>query len=278
MKNSLFSTYIQLVVLIASFLLLFSHTFIGLVKDWSINPNYSHGCLIPLITAFMIWQKREGISLASVKPNNWGLPIIIFGMALHVVANLGAEFFTMRVAVVVTLLGLSVFLIGKEITQKIATPIAYLLFMIPIPAVLWNKIAFPLQIFASNMAAMTIRSLGISVLREGNILYLTNATLEVVDACSGIRSLLSLLALSAAFAYLSNHPRMKKWILFFSAVPIAVLVNIIRLSITASLASYFGEKVAEGFLHEFSGILVYLLGLILLVSTHVILLKMRKTS
>jgi exosortase len=278
MKKSLSTTSIQLVVLVSSFAVLFSHTIIALVEDWSTNPNYSHGFLIPLIAVFMIWQKREEISPASFKQSNWGLVVIALGMMLHIVARLGAELFTMRLAIVVTLFGLSLYFMGKEITRKTAIPIAYLLFMIPIPAILLNKITFPLQIFSSRMAEEVIQFMGISVLREGNILRLTNATLEVVDACSGIRSLLSLLALSAAFAYLSDHSRINKWVLFVSAIPIAILVNIIRLSLTAGLASYFGEKVAEGFLHEFSGMLIYILALIMLAGVHVILLKMRRKS
>ncbi|MEW6213679.1 MAG: exosortase/archaeosortase family protein [Nitrospirota bacterium] len=277
MKNSLISTYIQLMVLVLSFLLLFNYTLIELFKDWSTNPNYSHGFLVPCITAFMIWQKREKLCLSSLSPSNWGLLILIMGMIVHVVANLGAELFTMRIAMVITIFGFSIYFMGGKITRNIAVPLGYLIFMIPIPAVLWNKIAFPLQIFASRMAEIVIRAMGISVLREGNILYLTNTTLEVVDACSGIRSLITLSALSAAFAYLSNHSIPKKWILFTAALPIALLVNIIRLSLTAGLASRFGEKVAQGFIHEFSGLFIYLLGLVLLVSVHGVLSKLRRT-
>jgi len=278
MKNSIFSTYIQSVILVLSFLLVFNHTIIALFKDWSTNPNYSHGFLIPFITAFMIWQKREELCLSSFRPGNWGLLVIITGMILHIVANLGAELFTMRLAIVITLFGLSIYLLGRKNTQKIAVPLAYLIFMIPIPAIIWNKIAFPLQIFASRMAEIVIRAIGITILREGNILYLTNTTLEVVDACSGIRSLITLLALSAALAYVSNHSRIKKWILFTLSIPIALLANIIRLSLTAGLAVRFGEKAAQGFIHEFSGIFIYLLGLTLLASVHVFLSRHRRSS
>jgi len=130
-----------------------------------------------------------------------------------------------------------------------------------------------MKLFSSSIAERAIHALGISVLREGNILILASTTLEVADACSGLRSLTSLLALSAALAYLSSHTRWKKWLLFISACPIAILVNIIRLVLTAGLASRFGEAVAQGFLHEFSGWLIFLLGLAMLVSTHSLLSK-----
>ncbi len=263
-KKNLLSTYIQLFILTSSFLILFTPTLIDLEKDWLENPNYSHGFLVPVIAAYMIWQKKGEICSLPVKSSNWGLLIITFGMIVHVVSNLGAELFTMRLAIIITLFGISLFLLGKGITQKIAIPFAYLIFMIPIPAIIWNRIAFPLQIFVSKMAEIIIQNIGISVLREGNILYLTNAALEVVDACSGLRSLISLLALSAAFAYLSSHSKVKKWVLFVSAIPIAIIVNVLRLSSTAGLASRFGEGVVQGFPHELLGMVTFLFGLILL--------------
>lgn len=270
-KKLLSLDFLQLIILIASFGALFYHTIVELVRDWFINPNYSHGFLIPVITGYMIWEKRKEIHSLPLNPSNTGLLVIVAGLLLHLLGSIGAEFFTMRIAVIVIILGISLYLLGGKITKKLMIPIAYLIFMIPIPAIIWNKIAFPLQIFASKMAEMTIRAVGITVLREGNIIYLANTTLEVVDACSGLRSLTALLALSTAFAYLSSHSWFKKWVLLLSAIPIAILVNIIRLSVTAYLASRFGEKIAQGLMHEFSGLLIYILALIMLTGVHIIL-------
>jgi exosortase len=267
------STFVQTALLGIVFAWMFQNTLSELVADWSTNDNYSHGFLIPFISGYMVWQKRERLAELPVGTNYWGLALVAGGVGLHLVGNVGAELFTMRFSLVVMVAGLVGYLFGFRVLREAAVPIAYLVFMIPLPAIIWNKIAFPLQLFAAKWTAEVVRLLGIPILREGNILHLANTSLEVVDACSGLRSLTSLLALSAAFAYISPLRNWSKWVLFLAAVPIAVFVNMVRLTATAIMAHYIGEEAAQGFLHDMSGMLVFGLAFILVFAFSVVLSK-----
>jgi len=264
---------LQIAILTAAFGLLFHHTIAKLVGDWSTDDNFSHGFLVPLIAAYMIWHYRERLTTITVRSSNWGYLLLAGGMLAHVTGNVGAELFVQRFSIILTLMGLTVIFFGVQVFKHTFVPLIYLLLMIPIPAIIWNKIAFPLQLFAAKLSADFIALIGITVLREGNIIHLTNTTLEVVDACSGLRSLTSMLALSAAFAYISSLTKTAKWMLFLSAVPIAIAVNIVRLTVTAILARYVGPETAQGFLHDLSGFMIFFVALILLYLTQVLLLR-----
>ena len=273
MESKRLMPYGAMILLIMAFFWLYHQVIVDLVKDWMSDDNYSHGFFIPLISGYIVWNSRKKLAEQEISPANSGIVFLILGLVVFVLGYVGAELFTMRFSMLIVLFGLVVFLWGWGIAKIVFCPIAYLAFMIPLPAILWNQIAFPLKLFATKLAYGVISALGIAVYREGNILHLTTTTLEVADACSGLRSLTSLLALSGAFALLSNHSCWKKLALFISAIPIAILVNIFRLAVTAILATFYGEKVAQGFLHEASGVIVFILAIALLYCVHLVLLR-----
>jgi len=259
-------TWLLMGAVLAAVLWLYLPFLKTLVAAWETNDDYSHGYFIPFLAIYFIYCQRDALKNIIVRPSNTGILVIAAGLAQLVVAKVGSEFFLQRTSMIILLIGLVLFLLGWEYLYKLFLPLAYLIFMIPLPAIIWNKIAFPMQLFSSFLTEKVITFLGIPIFREGNILHLAETTLEVVAACSGLRSLVTMFALSAALAMLSELPNWKRWLLFFSAIPIAVIANISRLVITALMASRMGSAAAQGFLHEFSGIVVFILGLILLLA------------
>lgn len=266
----------HLIPLVLAFGLLYQKAILKLISDWSVDPNFSHGFLIPFVCLYMVWYKQNEIRQIPARPSHMGIYIILLGMLVHIVGNVGAELFLMRFSMIITLSGILIYYFGIQMYKTLLVPVAYLILMIPIPAILWNQIAFPLQMFAAKISSETIGLLSIPVYREGNILHLANTSLEVVDACSGIRSLTSLLALTGAFAFLTHLGRLKKWVLFLSAIPIAVAVNVVRLTVTGALAAWVSPETAHGFLHDMSGLLIFGVALVLVYAVYLIEMKLEK--
>ena len=260
-----------LLIVLGGLAVLYHAIFVGMIQDWSTNDNYSHGFFIPLISGYMVWCMKDELGRLPLQPVNWGMLLLIAGLGQLYIAKVGSEYFLQRSSIILVLLGIVLFLAGTAVARRVIVPVVYLLFMVPLPAIIWNKIAFPMQLFSSAVTEAVVRVIGIPVMREGNVLHLVQTTLEVVDACSGLRSLTTMFALSAAFAWFSALSPTRKWILFLAAAPIAILANIVRLTGTAGLASLYGEKVAQGFLHDFSGLFVFVIGLFLLIFTNKLL-------
>jgi len=245
-----------------------------LIIDWGINPDYSHGYLIPFISIYMMWhaikERQPTVYLSSM----WELLPLLAGIALQVVALVGTEHFLQGVSLIIVLWGLSLSLGGKEVARCLAVPILYLIFMIPLPSIIWNKISLLLKLQASNITSFFLTTCGsIPFMQEGNIFHLTGGALEVADACSGLRSLISMLALGVLIAFISRYPVWKKWVLVIAAFPIAIISNIIRLLLLVFLADRYGIGIAESFMHTFSGVFVFVIGLIMLFGVHEMLAR-----
>jgi exosortase len=229
-----------------------------------------HGFFVPLVVGFIIWQRREELAEVEVRPNWWGLVVVLFGAVQMMLGTLGVELFTSRAAFVVTVIGSVWFLGGTAILKKLVFPLALLFLMVPIPAVVYNQVTFKLQLLASRLADSSLEILSVPVVREGNILELPNMHLQVVEACSGIRSLLTLTFLSLVYGYLFEKRLWVRVALFMSTIPIAILANGSRITATGIL-SQVKPELAEGFFHESTGWILFLISLGLLVVFHGIL-------
>jgi len=259
-------------VLFALIILLYAPVLEGLVLQWWNDPDYGHGFLVPLFSAFVLYRERERCRKSEIKPSNFGLLVMIGAVALLLLGSLGAELFTSRFSLLVLLAGMILFLAGWKFLRAISFPLGFLVLMIPIPVIVYNQITFPLQLLASRLASALLELVGVPVLRDGNVLVLSNYSLEVAEACSGIRSFMSLIALAIAYGYLAESRVLLRCILVVLIIPIAIATNAIRITAAGVLARHFGSAAAQGFLHEFSGWLTFLLALFLVFVSHWILL------
>jgi exosortase A len=268
---------IKFSILIVSLAILYFRVIQGLVADWIHLPDFSHGFLIPVVSFYFVYERRKQLSILTPSGSWAGFVLLLFGIILLFLGNLSTEYFTMRFSLLVVTGGVVLFLLGRDYFKTLLFPIAFLIFMIPIPSILMDRITFPMQLFASKVAALTLYLIGIPILREGNVMLLANTSLEVAEACSGIRSLISLLALSVVFAYISQKVIWKRVLLFLSTFPIAIIANAARVSGTGILAHYYGDRVAQGFFHGFSGWILFVVAVVCLFVVGTFLSKIKKT-
>ena len=262
-KNKFYLAFISIVTIAVA---LYWPIIVPMVKVWASDDNYSHGFLVPIISLYLAYMRRNDLQAATVRPCNSGIALIAFGLILLILGWVATEYLTMRSSLVVVIAGLVLYLLGWEIFKILLAPLWYLFLMVPIPAVLYDAAAFPLKLFVTNVSVLSMKALGIVVWQEGNILMFPNITLEVADACSGLRSIMSLLALGAAYAFVLHTKIRDRVILIVSTLPIAVLTNTLRVVATGVLAQFFGSAAAEGFFHEFAGLFVFAAAVVMFVA------------
>lgn len=243
---------------------LYFKTLASLVYDWNHMPDFSHGYFIPVICLYFIWERREELDRLKPSPSAAGLPLLVFGLILFLFGNLASEAFTTRFSLLLVLSGIVFFLLGWGHLKVLLFPIGFLVLMIPIPSILMQKVTFPMQLFASNIATFSLQQMDVPVLQEGNVIHLASTTLEVAEACSGIRSLISLLTLGIVFAYFAKKIWWQRAVLVVACFPIAILINALRVSATGILANFYGLEYAQGFFHGFSGFVLFIVALGLL--------------
>ena len=238
-------------------LVVYGPVFPALFADWVADPNYGHGFLVPAVSLYFIHRNRTDLAQAQVRPDAFGILLILAALGALILGKLATEYFTQRTSFILLLAGLILFLFGRQVLALLALPVGYLLFMVPIPYILYDTVAFPLKLFVASASVWSLKLLGVVVWREGNIIQFPNVVLEVADACSGLRSLISLLALGVAYAWLVLPPGRRRWLLLAAAVPTAIFTNGLRVVLTGVLAQHWGARAAEGFFHEFAGFAVF---------------------
>jgi exosortase len=247
------------VALVAIALLLFVYGPIlyYMAEHWNTVADYSHGFLIAPLALYFAWERKPQLKRARIEPSWWGLVPLALSTLTLVVGRLGVELMNMRISFVLALIGIVLLLLGRQVFKILAFPLFFLFLMVPLPQSLVNPIAFPLQLIAADWAVQVLYYLQIPALREGNIIHLPNTTLFVAEACSGLRSLMALITLGVVFAYFFRKSWGERIIIVASAIPIAIIVNALRVTITGILTYHFGEKAADGAIHEFQGLITF---------------------
>jgi len=253
----------KFLILLSLWLICFLPIYPGLVKVWLNHSDNSHGILVPLISLYFVWRKRENLTAAKISGSNWGIVILIISLGLYLLSYAGGIVVISRSMIVFSLMGLVLFILGKEFFKSLVFPLFFLLFMVPIPDSILGIGALPLQLFATKVSSSLLRCFSIPHYREGNMLYIGQTHLEIAEACSGIRPLISYVMVSTLFTYFLGDP-IRKVAFLVSAVPLSLFANIIRVTGIGMLAHFYGSKVALGFLHDFSGGVVFMFGFTLL--------------
>ncbi len=268
----------QIVTLLAITVWLYGSILVHLVGQWWNSPDFSHGFFVPLFSAYVVWQERRRLASLPQRPSWSGLPIVAVAMCTLIVGQLGAELFLSRFSLLILLAGMIVLFGGWRYLRALSFPLAFLILMIPIPTIVFNQIAFPLQLLASQVASVILPWLGVPVLREGNVINLPSMPLEVAEACSGIRSLMSLVALSIIYGYLMEKRLWLRYLLALASVPIAVAANNVRIIGTGLLAQYWNPDMAQGYYHTSWGWLTFVISLLMLYGLHGLITKILRKA
>jgi exosortase len=265
--------WLALAVSVAGALALYIPVIAGMAADWIEFPSLSHGFAVPLISAYLLWNKRRLLAEAPVEGSLTGLPVVVLALGMLVLGSLGSESFIARLSLPIALLGVVLFLMGGQVTRHAWIAIAYLAFMIPLPYLTLKAITYQSRLFDAGLTAIALAWMGVPVLRDGVMLQLPNMTLEVADECSSVPAIAALLALGAAYAQLQARPTWIRVVLTLAAAPLGLLSNIVRLIVTSLGAYYLGPIALNNVIHKFNGTTVFLATVVLLVALDTLLTR-----
>jgi len=252
-------------IIFAVFIFVYWPTFLWMWDRWFVRDSYySHGILVPFVTAFLIWQKRKVLESTPRESSAWGLRLVILGIVIHFISSLFRVYFSSGFSMLIVLFGLILHFFGRKILDKIVFPISFLVFMIPLPMVVITNISFKMKLFAAQIAAWTLNAIHIPAIREGSMLKMKHSYVIVDDVCSGLRSLISLTALGSIFAYWLKSSMARKIFLFLTTIPIAIITNVFRVIVLSVISEVWGPKYAVGAVHDITGFLAFGLAFVLL--------------
>jgi exosortase len=244
-----------------SIVCLYAGTLASLARHWASDDDFSHGFFVIPLAAYFLWERRRALLEAPVRPSMAGFAFVVASLLVFVAGRFGAELYLTRVSLLGVLAGTVLALGGWKRLRIVAFPVAFLLLMVPLPSIVFNQITFPLQGIAARAGEAVIATAGVPVLREGNILHVPGRALEVVEACSGIRSLMSLMMLAIVLGYFTERTIGGRIAIALAAVPIAIIANATRVAGTGLAAYWISPAAAEGFFHSFSGWIVFVVAL-----------------
>jgi len=267
--------WLALGVTVLGALVLYAPLVAGMAAEWSEFPSLSHGFAVPVISAYLLWRRRDSLAQLPIEGSILGLPLIVFALAMLVIGSLGGEPFVARLSLPLVLFGAVWFLMGGPVTRQAWVAIAYLAFMVPLPYLTLRALTYQSRLFDAGITAQALGWLGIPVLRDGVMLHLPNMTLEVADDCSSVPAIAALLALGAAYSQVQSRPTWIRALLTISAAPLGLLSNIIRLILTSISAYYFGPIALNNVIHKFNGTSVFLATVLLLVLLDTLLVRVR---
>ena len=257
--------------LVAILVALYARVFSVWFEDLWSDPNYSHVYIVPIISGLVIWQRRRVLAALPIRGSWAGLPLLLAGLGALIVGDIGAETFLMRSSLIVVIAGLILLHLGPGMLRTLSFPLGFCLFLVPMPAVFFYAMTARLQNIAAETGAWGLDLLGVPVLLDGNVIHLSRVTLGVTEACSGIRSLITLVALGVAWAHLMLPRFWMQIVLVVSVLPITIVANAGRIVMTGLVGRWFGVEYAEGFFHFFSGWLVFVLAILCLLAVHGVL-------
>jgi len=239
-------------------LLIYVPAFLWMWDRWFARDSYySHGILIPFVCAYLIWQKRDVLKKIKPECSPWGLKLFFIGIGIHLISALFRVYFTSGFSMIIVLFGLTLHFYGAKTLKEVLFPISFLIFMVPLPMVVITNLSFRLKIFATQISVLTLNNMHLFCVQHGSTIVMQHAYVVVEDVCSGLRSLITLMALGSLFAYWMKSSMTKRLILFASTIPIAVLTNVMRIVFLAFVSEVWGTKVAVGPIHEISGFIVF---------------------